>query len=350
MDKTLMEAIEARLGTESGQTTEDALFKAVGAEDRAAFAEAVAALEGDGRIIRTKRGKIGRPEAFDLYAGRFSATKGAYGFVVPDNPEKKDFFIPPRKTGGAWNGDRVLCKITDAGGEGRGESASVERVIRRANTRIPGVVIREGHKILLVPDDKRLPGKIEIQQKGAKQSVGKRVAVQVTGFNPPIGRLDRTFGESGARDAIASAILYMYGIEPEFPQAALDEARTAAAASVEGEIAGRRDLRDKVIFTIDGAHAKDLDDAISLERDAEGRRVVGVHIADVSHYVRWGSALDDTALSRGTSVYYADKVIPMLPGELSNGICSLHGGVDRLTMSVLMTLDESFNVVEQEIF
>ena len=182
---------------------------------------------------------------------------------------------------------------------------------------------------------------------------GDRAAVAMTSFGsaklPPMGTLREVFGPAGERESAVAAILYQNDISRDFPDAVLAEAQAAPREVESSALAGRLDLRDKIIITIDGASSKDLDDAVSLEKDGRGRWVLGVHIADVSHYVTQGSALDLEAWERGTSVYFADQVVPMLPRELSNGICSLNPRVDRLALSCIMTLTPEGEVVDHTI-
>lgn len=284
--------------------------------------------------------------------GRYQATGKGYGFLIPENGGE-DFFLPPRTEGGAWNGDIVRARPDGpALAEGR-RTASVTGIVERSNKTVTGILYRHGREVWLAPDSDRLPSAIRVVGRRAGARGGDRAALTVTSFGGrgarPMGVLSEVFGRSDSLDAISSAILFNYGINPLFPPEVLREAEHAPQTVPPEALAGRPDLRKKTIITIDGASAKDLDDAVSLERDRDGRMVLGVHIADVSHYVPMGGALDREAWDRGTSVYYADKVVPMLPTALSNGICSLNPDVDRLTLSCFMTLDEAGNVVEHTI-
>lgn len=229
---------------------------------------------------------------------------------------------------------------------------SVVTVLERANREVVGTVRKEGREFWLVPDNKRLPMILLLVKKG-KIGNGDKAAAHITSFggrgDVPMGRLSETFGRADSREAAVEATLYRYGIERYFPPDVQIEAEKAPEEVEESALKGRRDLRDMLIITIDGASAKDLDDAVSLTKDDQGRTVLGVHIADVSHYVKANSALDLEAWDRGTSVYFADKVVPMLPPELSNGICSLNPRVNRLTLSCFMTMSEDGKVVDHEI-
>ncbi len=285
--------------------------------------------------------------------GRYQATGRGYGFLVPEEGGG-DYFLPPRTEGGAWHND-IVTALPDPPVPGGGRpTASVTGIVERGNRTVTGVVFRHGREVWLAPDSDRLPSQIRVVGRRAGLRGGDRAALTMTSFGDgrggkPMGVLAEVFGRTGSRDTAAAAILYQYGIRPEFPP---DVAAAAARApqEVPPEALYRRlDLRAKCIITIDGASAKDLDDAVSLERDGAGRLVLGVHIADVGHYVPMNSALDAEAWNRGTSVYYADKVVPMLPPALSNGICSLSPDADRLTLSCFMILGEDGAVTEHTI-
>ena len=288
-------------------------------------------------------------------AGTYQATSRGFGFVTPEDGKGRedDWFIPPRSDGGAWHGDKVRIQPLEEEEEGRRRSARVTAVTERANRTVAGVLSKHDRALWLQPDNEKLPGPIQVLTKRRNVHVGDRAAVAVTSFGssklPPMGTLREVFGPAGERESAVAAILYQNDISRDFPDAVLAEAQAAPREVEEAALAGRLDLRDKVVITIDGASSKDLDDAVSLEKDGRGRWVLGVHIADVSHYVTQGSALDLEAWERGTSVYFADQVVPMLPKELSNGICSLNPRVDRLALSCIMTLTPEGEVVDHTI-
>ena len=284
--------------------------------------------------------------------GTYQASGRGYGFFIPDEGGE-DWFVPPHRSGTAWDGDRVkLREDTEESAEGNRKVGAVTAVLERVNKDVVGTVHKQGRELWLEPDNKRLPTVLVLAKKGTVGN-NEKAAVTVTSYGgkgtPPAGRLTETFGRAGTRQAAVDAALYRYDIWPDFPPDVQIAADKVPHVISEEMLEDRRDLRDECIITVDGASAKDLDDAVSLTRDEQGRQVLGVHIADVSHYVAAHSALDREAFERGTSVYFADRVIPMLPKELSNGICSLHPGVDRLTLSCFMTLDENAHVVKQEI-
>lgn len=289
--------------------------------------------------------------------GVYHATGKRFGFVTPDGAEgrSQDYFIPPRAEKGAWNGDRVSIQPEEdaPAGEGANRVARVTAVLERANRTVTGVLYREGHELWLRPESGKLPQSVRVMGKGKRAKAGERAAVSMLGYggggHPAMGTLRETFGPAGSRESAVSALLWEHGISQTFPAAVLAAAQAAPEQVEPAALTGRLDLREKTVITIDGAASKDFDDGVSLERDEAGRWVLGVHIADVSHYVPAGSPLDLEAWERGASVYFADRVVPMLPPELSNGICSLNPHVDRLTLSCIMTLDEQGAVAEHTI-
>ncbi|MCI6256963.1 MAG: ribonuclease R [Clostridiales bacterium] len=291
-----------------------------------------------------------------LITGVYHAAGRGFGFVTPSGEEGAggDYFIPPRMENGAWNGDTVTIR-PEGGPSAPGEKreARVISVLKRANRAVTGAVRKHNRETWLVPDGDKLRDPILVVGRTAGLRPGDKAAVKISSYGtakqPPMGTLAEVFGRDGSREAAVEAILFEQGIHRQFPPPVLEQAARAPQVVDPSALAGRLDLRDKLIITIDGAHARDLDDAVSLERDGQGRPVLGVHIADVSHYVPMGSPLDVEAWQRGTSVYFADQVVPMLPTELSNGICSLNPRVDRLTLSCIMTLAPDGSVAEYRI-
>ena len=283
--------------------------------------------------------------------GIYQASGRGFGFLIPE--EGEDCFIPPRADGGAWNGDKVVAQVVEEDREKGRRVAKVTRVLARANRTVTGVLERRDHALWLRPDSDRLPGPIQVYTKRKNVRAGERAAVAMTSFGggktAPMGTLREVFGPADRRESAVEAILYSHDIVRAFPPAVMAETQAIPQTVAPAALAGRLDLRDKLIFTIDGASSKDFDDAVSLERDGEGNLVLGVHIADVSHYVRPGSQLDLEAFERGTSVYFADQVVPMLPEALSNGICSLNPQVDRLALSCILTLGADGQVLRHRI-
>lgn len=290
----------------------------------------------------------------DILTGRYQGDRRGFGFFTPEGATGRgeDCFVPPHKELGAWDGDLVEVRVLPADPAQPGRRlAHVTKILERANATVTGTIQKINRQMWLVPDSSRLSSPIKVVGK-VKLRDGEKAAVGVTGYGtaatPPLGQLKATFGPSGTREAAVEAILYQQGVDRLFPEEVVAAAKAAPSSVPPEALAGRLDLREKTIITIDGAASKDLDDAISLEKAGENW-VLGVHIADVSHYVTPGSPLDAEALHRGTSVYFADRVVPMLPVELSNGICSLNEGVDRLTLSCFMTLSPAGEVTDHTI-
>lgn len=290
----------------------------------------------------------------EVLNGVYQGTGRGFGFLIPDGGQSRndDCFIPPRREGGAWDGDRVegVPEEPDPAQPGR-RVARITRVLERGNPTVTGTIRKADRQVWLWPDNERLPGPIKLPGRVSVRD-GEKAAVAVSSYGsevlPPLGKLCADFGPGGTREASTAAILFDQHIDWEFSPEALDEAGAISQEVDPKALKGRTDLRGETIITIDGAASKDLDDAVSLTREGENW-VLGVHIADVSAYVKPGSALDASAFERGTSVYFADQVIPMLPVALSNGICSLNPGVDRLTLSCFMTLDRTGAVVDHTV-
>ena len=309
--------------------------------------DALDRLMADGRVMKNKKNRFAVSAHYGCVTGTYLATERAFGFVAPDAGEGEakpdDLFIPPNASGGAWHGDRVLVKLTERkNGRGRRE-ATVIRVLHRSGKELTGALVQRGKSYFVQPTSKKYP-EIAIDRHNLGEArVGDRVAVSVSYYGDdkvaPQGVIQADLGEDGTMQASIAAILHENAVFDTFPDEVLREA-DAIPQQVDLSTAGDRlDLRDKLIFTIDGDDAKDFDDAVSLERLDNGHYLLGVHIADVSHYVTPGSPLDQEAYRRGTSVYYPGHVVPMLPFALSHGICSLNPKVERLAFSALMELD-----------
>ena len=301
-----------------------------------------------------KRGKPGIAE------GVFSGTSRGFGFVLPDGAEGRDadIFIPAGKTGGALDGDRVSVRFRP-GYENRTEGEVVSILSEGRKTvvgvLVAGRVLSFGRRAprdrfrsgwYLVPDDQKIPGEFPVRP-SPDADPGDRVEIALPGRRGGACEIVRVFGSATDRRATCDAILASCGIETEFDPEALREAEFAASEPL-GED-GRDDLTRELIFTIDGADAKDLDDAVSLRRLPGGNWLLGVHIADVSSYVRPGSALEKDAVRRGTSVYFVDRVVPMLPVALSNGACSLNASEPKRALSALITLSPGGAIVKTEV-
>lgn len=310
--------------------------------------DALDSLIADGKVMKNKKNRFAVSAHYGCMAGTYLATERAFGFVTPDaaegEPKPDDLFIPPNAGGGAWHGDRVLVKLTERkNGRGRRE-ATVIRVLRRAGNELTGALVQRGNAYFVQPTSKKYPEIMVDRHSLGDARVGDRVAVSVSHYGDekfmPQGVIQADLGEDGTMEASIAAILHENAVFDFFPDEVLRQADAIPQEVDPAALHGRLDLRDKLIFTIDGDDAKDFDDAVSLDRLDNGHYLLGVHIADVSHYVTPGSPLDQEAYRRGTSVYYPGHVVPMLPFALSHGICSLNPDVDRLTFSALMEVDK----------
>lgn len=311
-------------------------------------------LEAEGKVLKTKKDKYGTPESFNLISGTIQVTKKGFGFLLVDDPESGDVFIPSSELYTAMNSDIVLVKLTRDSDNGKRREGKVERVIKRAVDTIVGTFESSRGFGFVVSDDKRMGRDFYISQTHSMNAEsGDKVVVKITKYSAanrnPEGRIVEILGKAGTNEAEIQSIIKMHGLPEVFPKKVIRQADRISLEITEEEIKRRSDFRDILTVTIDGADAKDLDDAISIKKLDNGNYELGVHIADVSHYVQEGTKLDTEALKRGTSVYLVDRVIPMLPKVLSNGICSLNPNEDRLTMSILMEIDKHGKVVKQSI-
>jgi len=310
-------------------------------------------LERQGCIVKNRRGRYGIPQRMNLRVGRIDGHRRGFAFLVPDEPGEQDVFILSEDLNGAMHNDRVIVRLYRHLADGRKREGKVIRILSRANERVVGTYEQNGGLGFVVPDDRRIWHDILVTgQAGGEARNNDRVVVEITRWpgprRSPEGRIVEILGAKGDPAADVLAIVRKYQLPEAFPAEVMKEAENIPLAVGEHELAGRRDLRALITVTIDGEDAKDLDDAVSLERLPGGNYRLGVHIADVSHYVREGSGLDQEACRRGTSVYLPDRVIPMLPPRLSNGICSLNANEDRLAVTCFMEIDETGAVVGYE--
>ncbi len=305
-------------------------------EVKAALAELVA----EGRLVKA-RGHYRLPEEKEGFRGRISLARDGYGFVIPADGGP-DLFVPKERLKGAWHGDVVRARVRGRGRDGRASGEVVE-ILERARRRAVGrVFFRRGYA-WLAPEDGRTP-EIKLLPEGLENvPEGSRVAVEIvypeeSGKKAPFGRVLEVLAEGDEVEAELRAVILKHDLREAFPEEVLAEAARVAHPPTAADLEGRADFRGLNVFTIDGADAKDFDDALHLTRLENGDLEVGVHIADVSHYVPQGSALDEEAYLRGTSVYLPGRVLPMLPEAISNGVASLVPGVDRLTLSMIARL------------
>jgi len=323
-------------------------------EDRASLQKLLDEMEDEGLIIKTRKDRYGVPERMGLVVGQFQGNPKGFGFVLPDFLDE-DLFIPSNAINGAMHGDRVIARISRHTSGDRHLEGEIINIIKRVNKTIVGKFDRSEHFGFVTPDHARLTGDIFIPKdfiNGAEK--GQKVVVEITKWpeknRNAEGRIIEILGYEDEKGVDVMSIIRAYNIPYEFPDEVVKEAQAVPTTISEEDIAKRRDLRSLRMVTIDGEDARDLDDAVSIEILPDGNFRLGVHIADVTHYVKEGSHLDNEALKRGTSVYFPDRVIPMLPKELSNNICSLNAHEDRLAFSVLMDIDSSGNVIDHDIF
>ncbi|KFL35469.1 ribonuclease R [Arenimonas donghaensis] len=349
------EAIAALLGDSDGPLTAEEIGEALDllAEDRfEALSRRLAAMVRDGQLLRNRRGGYAAAQQLDLVAGTVIANPDGFGFLKCDDGGE-DLFLPPGELRKALHGDRVLASITSVDRRGRREGAIVE-VLEHRLTRLTGRYSERARIGMVVPDDRRVLTEVLIppeDNNGARE--GQLVVVEVTQppekGRPPMGRILLVLGDRLTPSLVVQAAIHGHDLPHEFPREALAEAAAVPLDVPASEIRRRVDLRKLPLVTIDGEDAKDFDDALWCEPNDEGFRLI-VAIADVSHYVRPETALDEEAVKRATSVYFPGFVVPMLPETLSNGICSLMPKVERLCFACDMQVDFDGNVVRSKFF
>lgn len=326
-------------------------------QDLEAFFAALREGESEGSILCNKKGRYGLCRHMNLLAGRIEGKGAGYAFFIPDIKNRGDIFIPAAGLHGALHNDRVLVRVVKeqkfVNGKDEGE---VTKILHRANETVIGAfeVDEESHCGFVVPDDKRIAYDLYIPKSlSANAKDGDMVVAEVThwpeGRKAFRGKIVEIIGRKDAPGTDMETVIRKFQLPAEFPKEVVAEAERQNRFPKQ-ERKKRVDLRDSLIVTIDGADARDLDDAVSLEKLSNGHYLLGVHIADVGHYVPVGSLLDKEAYRRGTSVYFPDRVIPMLPSALSNGICSINQGEERLTLTCRMEIDAKGRVVDSDIF
>lgn len=330
---------------------EMAMVLGVPKDRRQELMEVLDALVADGKIEVSSRGKYAKSEGKFL-TGVFSAHPRGFGFVSVEG-EDEDIFIGEAQIGGAFHGDTVQVSLLSDGGRGRRREGTITKIIERGTNHIVCTYEKSRTFGFAIPDNPRFGKDIFIPQERAKGAVsGHKVVVELTDFGgegkKPEGKIIEILGHINDPGTDILSIVRAYDLPVEFSEKIMNQVERVAGEVSTADMAGRMDVRDWQTVTIDGEDAKDLDDAITLTMEGENYKL-GVHIADVSNYVQEHSALDVEALKRGTSVYLVDRVIPMLPHKLSNGICSLNAGEDRLALSCIMTIDAKGNVVDHVI-
>lgn len=308
-------------------------------------------LESEGKIILSSKNRYIAVDSSDVISGIFDATMRGFGFVCRDGED--DIFIPPDDTKGAMDGDTVLVRKAHPKSNEKRPEGKILKIITHAHETLVGTYHNQRNFGFVAVDDTKITDDIFISKShNANAKDGQKVVVKITkwrdGDKKCEGEIIEILGNAYDSGVDVLCVLRKYGISQEFPQVVIDEARSLIPGITGDEIARREDFRTKTVITIDGTDAKDLDDAVCAER-IDGGYELSVHIADVSHYVRENSPIDAEAFRRGTSVYFTDRVVPMLPVELSNNICSLNPHTNKLTLSVVMEISDDGELLSHRI-
>lgn len=327
-----------------------AIMLQVPKESRRELKQILESLEADGKIRVTQKGKYVKGEAKTL-RGEYQAHPRGFGFVVLEDGTE-DIFIAEEDQNGAFHGDQVEVLLKSAS-EGKRREGKIVKILSHGTTRLVGYFQRNKNFGFVLPDNTRFIKDVFVPLERSKGAVtGHKVVVELTSYGgenkKPEGKVVEIIGHINDPGTDILSIVKGHDLPMEFPVKVLNQAERCGDSIIPADMAGRKDIRSWQTVTIDGEDAKDLDDAISIRKDGDNY-ILGVHIADVSNYVQEGSALDREAYERGTSVYLVDRVIPMLPHALSNGICSLNAGVDRLAVSCIMTVNPKGEIVDHEI-
>jgi ribonuclease R len=323
-------------------------------QDREVFETMLSDLVKEGKLLKTKKEKFMLPERLNMVSGIFKSNQKGFGFVILDDAEKEDIFISPENLNGAMHKDKVLCRITRIADKNHRAEGEIIQVLEKGINDIVGTYEEAKGFGFVVADDKKIAQDIYIPRGKNKGAVtGHKVVVEVTKWpqekRNPEGVVTEILGHVNDPGIDILSIIRQFELPTDFPEEVYTQIEAISQEVQPKDMEGRLDLREVQMVTIDGEDAKDLDDAISLEVLPNGNFNLGVHIADVTNYVKEGTPLDKEAYKRGTSVYLVDRVIPMLPHKLSNGICSLNAGVDRLALSCMMEIDNKGTVVGHKI-
>ena len=339
--------------------TEQMLLKVIGLKtsfDMQALKSALNELVKKDKLIKTARGKYMLAEFSSFIRAKMSVTKQGYGFAMPEDPTQEDIFIAERNLNGALHGDIVLVSVENpryAKRKGDNRSGYVEKILERGYSKIVGLFTVNNGASIVVPDDQRFADSIFISPANTLNAApNTKVVVDILEYpsrvKMAVGKVTEVLGDAGNVKVTTLSIIRSFNLIEEFPKVVIDEAKAVAVPITPEERVGRKDYTKELVITIDGEDARDFDDAISLKKK-DGKYYLQVHIADVSHYVKEGGKIDQEAFKRGTSVYFPDHVLPMLPVELSNDMCSLNPNVDRLAMSVEIIFDDKANILNYNI-
>ncbi|MGZ4106544.1 MAG: ribonuclease R family protein, partial [Tumebacillaceae bacterium] len=319
--------------------------------------ELLRVMEEQGKVVRTRVDAFGVPEKMNLVVGRLQGKAKGFGFVIPEDPAKwtSDVFVSAGDMNGAMHGDRVIARVNKKNNGPRQEGEIIRILERHTKTVVGTITTMTQRYAFVVPDDKRLGQDIFLAEdgfNGAKE--GQKVVVEIIaypeGWRNPQGAVLEVLGNPDDPGVDILSVIRKYGLPEEFPEEVLEAANDIPDIITEKDLVGRKDLRGWDLVTIDGEDAKDLDDAVNVIKLENGNYLLGVHIADVSYYVTDGAPLDKEAYNRGTSVYLVDRVIPMIPHRLSNGICSLNPKVDRLTLTCEMEFGPDMKLARHDIY
>jgi len=299
-------------------------------------------LAGEGRVVRIRGNRYALPSKMNLIIGRIKTHPDGYGFVIPEADGQEDIFISPRNLKEAMNGDRVVARIESV--RKKGKEGSIIRILERRTRKVVGRFMRGKNYSYVIPEDERILPEVFIPEGETKRARPNQIVVaEITRYPTerarPEGRITHILGYPDDPEIVPQIIIHKYELPYRFTSTALKEAQNLPPAPSSHEHRNRVDLRGIPTFTIDGENAKDFDDAVSIERENDGSIKLYVSISDVSQYVREDTSLDGEAYSRGTSVYFPDRAIPMFPPELSNEICCLHPRVDRLALTAELRYD-----------
>ena len=312
-------------------------------------------LEKEYKIQKNRKNKYSIIDENKYIKGTYTGNEKGYGFVIPENEEMEDIFIPRGNNNNALNEDIVVAEIVKESEDGKRKEGKIVSIVKHEKDKVVGLFVKSKNFGFVIPDDKKFGGDIFISKSNfAKAKNNQKVVVKLTKYpeknKKAEGKIIEIIGGIDEAGVDMLSLVKEYDLPYEFPQGVIEEAKSKGNKVDKKDIPNRIDLRDKTIFTIDGEDAKDLDDAVRVYKNDDGNYMLDVHIADVSYYVTENSLLDKEAIIRGTSIYMLDRVIPMLPKELSNGICSLNAGEDRFTLSCTMEIDKEGNIISSDVY
>jgi ribonuclease R len=312
-------------------------------------------LEDEGKIIMNFSEKYGIPEKMGLIIGIIEGHQKGYGFLISDNKDKRDLFISSTDLSGAMNGDRVIAKITEIHAYDKNPEGMVIRILERANKTVIGTFSQSRNFGFVIPDDRKLSCDVFVSKSDFNGAMdNQKVVVKITQWptekRKAEGEIIQVVGNDEDVETHIEAVFIKHKVRKFFPEDVIAQAKSIDIEIPQKEIDRRKDLRHLPIITIDGEDAKDLDDAVYVEKLDNNQYKLGVHIADVTHYVRENNKIDKEALKRATSIYLADRVIPMLPKELSNGVCSLNPHEPKLCLSCEMIIDLKGKIVDYSVY